>query len=33
MKYSDIYKEWRDNPIEFWKKNAEDVSFVAKNQR
>ena len=21
MKYSEIYKAWRDNPIEFWKKN------------
>ena len=28
MKYSEIYKEWRDNPIEFWKKNAEDVSWI-----
>ena len=28
MKYSEVYKEWRDNPIEFWKKNAEDVSWI-----
>ena len=28
MKYSEIYKEWKDNPIEFWKKNAEDVSWI-----
>ena len=28
MKYSEIYKAWRDNPIEFWKKNAEDVSWI-----
>ena len=28
MKYSEIYKEWRDNPIEFWKKKAEDVSWI-----
>ena len=28
MKYSEIYKKWRDNPIEFWKKNAEDVSWI-----
>ena len=28
MKYSEIYKRWRDNPIEFWKKNAEDVSWI-----
>ena len=20
MKYSEIYKKWKDNPIEFWKK-------------
>ena len=28
MKYSEIYKKWKDNPIEFWKKNAEDVSWI-----
>ena len=28
MKYLEIYKEWKDNPIEFWKKNAEDVSWI-----
>ena len=28
MKYSEIYKKWIDNPIEFWKKNAEDVSWI-----
>ena len=28
MKYSEIYKKWRDNPIEFWKKIAEDVSWI-----
>ncbi len=28
MKYSEIYKEWKDNPIEFWKKNAEDISWI-----
>ena len=28
MKYSEIYKKWRDNPIEFWKKKAEDVSWI-----
>ena len=28
MKYLEIYKNWRDNPIEFWKKNAEDVSWI-----
>ena len=28
MKYSEIYEEWRDNPVEFWKKNAEDVSWI-----
>ena len=28
MKYFEIYKGWKDNPIEFWKKNAEDVSWI-----
>ena len=28
MKYSEIYKKWIDNPIDFWKKNAEDVSWI-----
>ena len=28
MKYLEIYKEWKDNPIKFWKKNAEDVSWI-----
>ena len=28
MKYLEIYKDWKDNPIEFWKKNAEDVSWI-----
>ena len=28
MKYSEIYKGWKDNPIEFWKKNAEEVSWI-----
>ena len=28
MKYSEIYKEWKDDPIVFWKKNAEDVSWI-----
>ena len=28
MKYLEIYKDWKNNPIEFWKKNAEDVSWI-----
>ena len=27
MKYSEIYKDWKENPIEFWKKIAEDVTL------
>ena len=28
MKFSEIYEGWKDNPIEFWKKNAKDVSWT-----
>ena len=27
-KNSKYYKIWKDNPIEFWKKNAEEVSWI-----